>query len=67
MMSLRVTAEKMRQILELPHSPTAVRLIKPGEEIPRNIKTPDKRSRHCQLLMLARHGETLLLTPDQLA
>jgi len=48
MMSLRVTAEKMRQILELPHSPAAVRLIKPGEEIPRNIKTPDKRSRHCQ-------------------
>jgi len=67
MMSLRVTAEKMKQILELPHSPTAVRLIKPGEEIPKNIKTPDKRSRHCQLLMLARHGDTLLLTPDQLA
>jgi len=66
-MSLKEVAEKMRQILELEHSPIAIRLIKSGEEIPKNIKVPDKRSRHCQLLMLARHGETLLVTPDQLA
>jgi len=66
-MSFRETAEKMSQILELQHSPIAVRLIKSGEEIPKNIKVPDKRSRHCQLLMLTRHGETLLLTPDHLS
>ena len=66
-MNLKEVAEKMSQILELQHSPIAVRLIKSDEETPKNIKIPDRRSRHCQLLMLARHGETLLLTPDQLA
>jgi len=66
-MSFRETAEKLRQILELEHSPIAIKMIKSGEGIPQNIKVPAKRSRHCQLLMLARHGETLLLTPDQLA
>jgi uncharacterized protein (DUF169 family) len=66
-MSFRETAEKIRQILELQHSPIAIRLIKSGEEMPKHINVPEKRSRHCQLLMLARHGETLLLTPDHLA
>jgi len=66
-MSFRETAEKIRQILELQHSPIDIRLIKSGEEMPKHINVPEKPSRHCQLLMLARHGETLLLTPDHLA
>jgi len=66
-MSFRETAEKLRQILELQHSPIAIRLIKSGEEIPKHINVPEQRSRYCQLLMLARRGETLLLTPERLA
>jgi len=66
MVNLGEATTRMKEILELRHSPIAVKLIKPGEEVP-HIKIPDRRSRHCQLLMLGRRGETLLLTPDQLA
>jgi len=66
MVNLGEATTRMKEILELRDSPIAVKLIKPGEEVPR-IKVPDRRPRHCQLLMLGRRGETLLLTPDQLA
>ena len=54
------------EILELKNSPIAVKLIKPEEELP-TIEAPKKRPRYCQLLMLGRRGETLLLTPENLA
>jgi len=66
-MDLKEASEKLEKILELRYPSLAIRLVKLGEEIPKHIRTPDKRSRYCQLLMLARHGETLLLTPEQLA
>jgi uncharacterized protein (DUF169 family) len=66
MKNFREINERMMEILELKNSPIAVKLVRPGEELP-EIEAPKKRPRHCQLLMLARHGETLLLTPDQLA
>jgi uncharacterized protein (DUF169 family) len=66
MNGLRETARRMMEILELKNSPIAVKLIKTGEELP-NIKPPAKRPRYCQLLMLGRRGETLLLTPENLA
>jgi uncharacterized protein (DUF169 family) len=66
MKNLRETTGRMMEILELKNSPIAVKLIKPGEELP-NIKAPGKRPRYCQLLMLGRRGETLLLTPENIA
>jgi len=56
----------MMEILELKNSPIAVKIIKSGEELPK-IEAPKKRPRYCQLLMLGRRGETLLLTPENLA
>ncbi|MFP3984751.1 MAG: DUF169 domain-containing protein [Candidatus Bathyarchaeia archaeon] len=60
-------ARNMMSILQLEDPPIGVKLFKPSEGIPSNIKPIDKKSRYCQFLMRARHGETLLLTPEKLA
>ncbi len=60
-------SSEMRSILQLEDPPVGVKLFKPSENISSNIKLIDKKSRYCQFLMRARHGETLLLTPEKLA
>ncbi len=47
--------------------PIGVKLLKPSENTASRIRLIDKKSRYCQFLMRARHGETLLLTPEKLA
>jgi len=60
-------ATKMRTILQLEDPPIAVKLFRPSERLPSDMKLVNKKLRYCQFLMLARHGETLLLTPEDLA
>gem|GEM_PF-7112673 len=59
-------AKEIKSILRLEDPPIGVRLFKPSENIPSNIELVDKKSRYCQVLMLTRHGETILLTPEKL-
>jgi uncharacterized protein (DUF169 family) len=66
-MNISEASKDMRQILQLEDPPIGVKLFKPSENITSNIKLIDKKSRYCQFLMRARHGETLLLTPERLA
>jgi uncharacterized protein (DUF169 family) len=66
-LNFKDVSSKIGRILGLEHPVIAVKLVRTGEEMPGHVKAPEKRSRYCQVLMLARHGETLLLTPDQLA
>lgn len=66
-MSILEAPKEMKLILQLEDLPLGVRLFKPSENITSNIKLIDKKSRYCQFLMRARHGETLLLTPEKLA
>jgi uncharacterized protein (DUF169 family) len=66
-MTVAEAAQEIQSILQLKDPLIGVKLIKPSENIPSYIKLIDKKSRYCQFLMHARHGETLLLTPEQLA
>lgn len=65
-MENRALSEKMEEILGLETPPIAVKIIKPEECIP-NIDSPERKSRYCQLLMLARKGRLLKLTPKNIA
>lgn len=66
-MNTIVAAKEIQSILQLKDPPIAIKLFKPSEKIPSDIKLIEMRSRYCQSLMLARHGQTLLLTPEKLA
>lgn len=60
-MDNKVLSQKLQEILHLQSPPVAVKIIKKEEPLP-NIKLPKQNSRYCQLLMLARQGQTLMLT-----
>jgi len=62
----RILSEKMEKILGLESLPIGVRIVRQEERLP-DIKSPDKKSRYCQLLMLARKGFTFKLTPENIA
>jgi uncharacterized protein (DUF169 family) len=58
--------KKIEQILGLETPLIAVKIVKMEETLP-NLKSPPQKSRYCQLLMLARKGQTLMLTAEDLA
>ncbi|MBT0159525.1 DUF169 domain-containing protein [Candidatus Bathyarchaeota archaeon A05DMB-2] len=59
-------SKKLEDILGLTTSPVAIKLIKADEPLP-SIKEPTQRSRYCQLLMLAKKGQPLMLTAESIA
>jgi uncharacterized protein (DUF169 family) len=61
-----VISQKIEQILGLDSPLIAVEIVKTDEPSP-EIKSPTQKSRYCQLLMLARKGQTLMLTAEDLA
>ncbi|MEM4481095.1 MAG: DUF169 domain-containing protein [Candidatus Bathyarchaeia archaeon] len=65
-MENKVVSLKIEQILGLESPLIAVKIVKTEEQKP-NIKSPPQKSRYCQLLMLARRGQTLMLTAEDLA
>jgi len=50
-----ILSDKMETIIGFDSSPIAVKIVKQEENLPA-IKPLDKKSRYCQLLMLARKG-----------
>ena len=58
-------SQKMKTILGLKWSPVAVKLVKKDEPLPKDIPKPRGRLRHCQSIMAARRGKTLLLTINE--
>jgi uncharacterized protein (DUF169 family) len=65
-MDTQTISQKLQEILHLQSPPVAVKIIKKEDPLP-NIKLPTQNSRYCQLLMLARQGQTLMLTPEKTA
>jgi len=63
-MSNQNTAERLRIALMLRHEPVAVKLLREGEEPPAGLRSPEKQMSHCQSVMAARKGESLLLSID---
>ena len=59
-------SQKLEEILGLDSPPIAVKIVKAEEAIP-DIKLPTQNSRYCQLLMLARKGQTLMLNAEKIA
>jgi uncharacterized protein (DUF169 family) len=62
----REAAQEIEKILGLEAPLIAVKVVKMEEALP-NIKAPQQKSRYCQLLMLARKGQILMLTAEDLA
>lgn len=65
-MDNKTLSQKLQEILHLQSPPVAVKIIKKEDPLP-NIQLPTQNSRYCQLLMLARQGQTLMLTPEKIA
>ncbi|MGQ9538591.1 MAG: DUF169 domain-containing protein [Candidatus Bathycorpusculaceae bacterium] len=65
-MENEVISQKIEQILGMESPLIAVKIVKAEEQKP-IIKAPPQKSRYCQLLMLARKGQTLMLTTEGLA
>ena len=59
-------SQRMEKILGLDTPPLAVKIVKTEENSP-SVNSPPHKSRYCQLLMLARKGQTLMLTAEDLA
>lgn len=56
-------AESLKQLLTLRWSPVAVKLLKPGEEVPKKVAEPSTPLRHCQAITAARRGNSIYLPP----
>lgn len=56
-------AEIYKQSLNLRWSPVAVRLMRPGEEIPPGVVEPPMPLRYCQSIIAARRGNCLYMPP----
>jgi uncharacterized protein (DUF169 family)/Pyruvate/2-oxoacid:ferredoxin oxidoreductase delta subunit len=56
-------AAALTQMLTLRWSPVAVKLLKPGEEVPVNVYEPSVPLRHCQAITIARRGNSLFMPP----
>ena len=65
-MENKTLSQKLEKILGLDCPPIAVKIIKTEEPLP-DIKLPTQKSRYCQLLMLARKGQTLMLNAEKIA
>lgn len=65
-MENKTLSQRMEEILGLDSSPIAVKIVKAEEPLP-NIKLVTQKSRYCQLLMLARKGQILMLTAENIA
>ena len=62
-MNNKELAEALRNALTLRWSPVAIRLMRPGEEIPAGVTEPATRIRHCQSITAARRGNCLYIPP----
>jgi len=62
----KILSQRMEKILGLDTPPLAVKIVKTEENLP-DVKSPPQKSRYCQLLMLARKGQTLMLKAEDLA
>lgn len=56
-------AESLTKLLTLRWSPVAVKLLKPGEEVPGNVSEPSIPLRHCQAITAARRGNSIHMPP----
>jgi len=65
-MENQILSQKLEEILGLDTPPVAIKIVKTEESLP-DIKLPAQNSRYCQLLMLAKRGQTLMLTADKIA
>ena len=65
-MEKQTLSQKLEEILDLDSPPIAIKIVKAEEPIP-DIKLPTQNSRYCQLLMLARKGQTLMLNAEKIA
>ncbi|MEJ5327283.1 MAG: DUF169 domain-containing protein [Candidatus Bathyarchaeia archaeon] len=65
-MDNRNLSKKLTEILGLTTLPVAIKIIKTNEPLP-NIKELAQKSRYCQLVMLAKKGQTLMLTAENIA
>lgn len=54
-----------RDILTLRWSPVAVRLLRPGEEVPAGMTEPAEPLRYCQSIIAARRGHHLYMPPHR--
>jgi len=66
LMENNILCQKLEELLSLESVPVAVKIIKAEEPLP-DIKLPTQNSRYCQLLMLARKGQTLMLNAEKMA
>lgn len=55
------------EVLGLKNEPVAITLVKAGQKMPEGYTKPEKSIRHCQAIMRARKGESLLVTEDKMA
>ena len=60
-------SKKIVDALGLNYEPVAVTLVKKGQMMPEGYAQPDKPIRHCQAIMRARHGESLVVPADKQA
>jgi uncharacterized protein (DUF169 family) len=65
-MENQILSQKLQEILGLNSPPVAVKIVKAEEPLP-DIKSVAQNSRYCQLLMLARKGQTLMLNAEKIA
>ncbi|MCW4045869.1 MAG: DUF169 domain-containing protein [Candidatus Bathyarchaeota archaeon] len=65
-MDNNIMSQKLEEILGLETQPIAIKIVKTEDPLP-NIKLPSQNSRYCQLLMLAKRGQTLMLTAENIA
>lgn len=56
-------ADALKSALTLRWSPVAIRLMRPGEDIPAGVTEPSARIRHCQSITAARRGNCLYIPP----
>ena len=65
-MENKILSQKLEEILGLDSPPIAVKIVKAEETLP-DVKLVTQHSRYCQLLMLSRKGQTLMLTAENIA
>lgn len=62
-MTNRDLSESLKRLLTLRWSPVAVKLLKPGEAKPDQVREPSAPLRHCQAITAARRGNSIYLPP----
>lgn len=58
-------AESFKRLLTLRWSPVAVKLLKPGENVPEGVAEPSTPLRHCQAITAARRGNSIYMPPSK--